>query len=439
MSNSTVAIVGAPNVGKSTLFNRLLGRRRAIVSDLPGVTRDRIAAACDLFGTPVTLVDTGGVSAATSDDLARSVRKEALKAVEEGDLILFVVDARAGLTAIDLEVAALLRASRKPIIAVANKIDAAGLEGHEFELYRLGLGEVVPLSAEQGRGFDDLVDRIRGTLPAAAPSAEELAVPLAIVGRPNVGKSSLFNRFVGQERVLVTPIPGTTRDPVDAVFAYAGVRYRVVDTAGIRRRAGRGEEVERVSVLKARQALGEADVAVALIDASVGVEHQDRAILGLVRQSRVPAVVAANKIDLLAPGARGALRERLGEMQAALSFASHVPLLPVSALTGQGVGELLDAVTALRQEGLRRFEGADLNRALEEITREKQPPSEGGRPVRFYSLAQTGAAPPRFAVFSNGRRVHPTYKRFMERRLRALLGLVSSPLVLSFRRRGSSR
>jgi GTP-binding protein len=439
MSNSTVTIVGAPNVGKSTLFNRLLGRRRAIVSDRPGVTRDRIAAECDLFGRAITLVDTGGVGAPAADDLARSVRREALKAVEEGDLVLFVVDARAGLTAIDLEVAALLRASRKPIIAVANKIDAAGLEGHEFELYRLGLGEVVPLSAEQGRGLDDLVDRIRGVLPAAAPATETRAVPLAIVGRPNVGKSSLFNRFVRQERALVTPIPGTTRDPVDALFDHGGVTYRVVDTAGIRRRAGRGEEVERVSVLKAREALREAQIVVALIDASVGVEHQDRAMLGLVRQSRVPAVVAANKIDLLQSGERGALRERLGEMRAALSFASYVPLVPVSALTGRGVGEVLEAVAALRLEGLRRFEGADLGRALERVTREKQPPAEGGRPVRFYSMAQTGTAPLRFAIFTNGGRVHPTYRRFMEGRFRNLLGLVSSPLLLGFRRRGRSR
>lgn len=435
----TVAIVGAPNVGKSTLFNRMLCRRRAIVSDRPGVTRDRIAARCDLFGVAITLVDTGGVGPSMADGLALSVRREALKAVEEADLILFVVDARAGLTAIDLEVASLLRASRKPIVAVANKIDAASLEGHEFELYRLGLGEVVPLSAEQGRGLDQLADRIRGALPVAAPDEDARAVPLAIVGRPNVGKSSLFNRFVRQERALVTPIPGTTRDPVDATFVHAGVNYRVIDTAGIRRRAARGEDVERVSVLKAQQALREAESAVVLIDASAGVEHQDRAILGLVRQSRVPAVVAANKIDLLTSAPGGSLRGRLREIRAALSFASYVPLVPVSALTGRGVADLLGAVAALREEGLRRFSTADLNRALREIIRERQPPAAGGREVRFYSMTQTGTTPLRFVVSSNERRVHATYRRFMEGRLRSRLGLAASPVLLSFRRSGPSR
>src|SRR5262245_8565044 len=262
-----VAIVGAPNVGKSTLFNRLLGRRQAIVADVPGVTRDRLMAECELDGRRVTLVDTGGVVSGPQDDLGRRVRDEALKAVETADLIVFVIDARAGLTASDEHVGALLRASGRPTVAVANKIDSRGQEGFEFDLYRLGLGEVVPVSGEQGRGIGDLVERIAAALPERAEEAEEPGIPLAIIGRPNVGKSSLFNRIVRSERSVVSETPGTTRDPVDAIFEHGGVLWRIVDTAGIRRRLGGAESIEWVSVLKARQALERAAFVIALVDA----------------------------------------------------------------------------------------------------------------------------------------------------------------------------
>jgi len=434
-----VAIVGAPNVGKSTLFNRMLGRRQAIVSDLPGVTRDRISASCDLYSDRVTLVDTGGVVPGATDDLTRRVRAEALKAVEEADLILFVVDARSGLTAVDLEVASLLRVSGKRVLTVANKIDAASLEGSEWEAHRLGLGEVVPLSAEQGRGLDELVDRVRATLPPRAPTEEKRGIPLAIIGRPNVGKSSLFNRIVHEERAVVAPEPGTTRDPIDALFEHRGVLYRVIDTAGIRRRAkSSGEEVEWVSVLKARQALDEAEIAIALVDASVALGHQDLALLGLMAQGHTPAVLAANKIDRLGERA-GALEEALASIGGALRFAPHVTVVPISALTGQGIPRLLDAVERVREESRRSFPTADLNRALAGVLREKQPPSDGGKEVRFYYMTQTGGPPPRLAIFGNGRRVDASYQRFMESRLRQRLGLDATPLVLSFRRRRASR
>src|SRR5712691_1121137 len=307
-----VAIVGAPNVGKSTLFNRLLGRRQAIVSDRPGVTRDRIAAECDLFGLRVALIDTGGVVTG--------------EAVEESDLILFVVDARAGLTATEQDVAELLRGSGKPVVTVANKIDASSLEGLELDLYRLGLGDVVAVSAEQGRGVDDLVERIRGILPPSVDGETPRGVPLAIIGRPNVGKSSLFNRIVGDDRALVSPAPGTTRDPVDATFVRAGVLYRIIDTAGIRRRAGRGEEVEWVGVLKARRAVAEAEITIAMVDAGEGVGHQDLALLGLIGEARSPAILAVNKIDLLPSRGESAPR-RLREIREAVRFSPHVPVI----------------------------------------------------------------------------------------------------------------
>src|SRR2546426_2804011 len=326
----------------------MLGHRKAIVSDEPGATRDRNTARCDLFGVTATIVDTGGMVSPAADGLAGQVRLEALKAVEAADVILFLVDARTGLTGLDVELASILRASGKPLIPVANKIDAESLEGHEFEAYRLGLGDVVPISAEEGRGLDELIDRIVRVLPARPATAQDESVPLAIVGRPNVGKSSLFNRLVRDERALVAPLPGTTRDPVDALFEHAGTTYRIIDTAGIRRRARRGEEIEWVSVLKARRALEEAEIAIAMADASGQVGHQDMAILGLIGQEHTPAVVAANKTDLLRAGDR-ALRARLDEIRRTLGFAPHVPVVPVSALTGEGVRVLLETVAVLRE------------------------------------------------------------------------------------------
>jgi GTP-binding protein len=411
----------------------MLGRRKAIVSDVPGVTRDRNAADCDLYGTRVTLVDTGGVVQGASDDLTQQVRREALKAVEEADVILLVMDARNGVTGLDLEVARLLRSSGKPIIPVANKIDAGSLEGLEADAYRLGLGEVAPISAEQGRGVDDLIDRLVKELPESTASIAPEGVPVAIVGRPNVGKSSLFNRLLNERRALVTPIPGTTRDPVDALFEHAGSTYRVIDTAGIRRRAGRSEEIERVSVLMAKRALQEAAVAIVLVDAGSEIGHQDRAILGLVAEGHTPAVVAANKVDLL-PSTGGALAKRLDEIREALGFASYIPIVPLSALKGTGMDTLLATLDTVRGESLRRFTTTDLNRALQEIVGEKQPPADAGREVRFYYMTQGGGGPPRFIVFGNGRQISEPYRRYMAGRLRTRLGLSYSPIILSFRR-----
>jgi GTP-binding protein len=349
MPYPVVAIVGAPNVGKSTLFNRLLGRRQAIVADFPGVTRDRLTADTEILGRQVTLVDTGGVVAGATDDLTRRVGEEALKAVEVADVILFMIDARAGLTAADEHVGRILRTSGRSIVPVANKIDSRGQEGFEFELYRLGLGEVVPVSAEQGNGIAELLEAIVAALPAEGEKPPQPGVALAIIGRPNVGKSSLFNRILEEERSVVSEIPGTTRDPVDATFTRDGILYRIVDTAGIRRRLGGVDTIEWVSVLKARQALERAEVAIALLDATREIEHQDRALMGLVIASRRPAVVALNKIDLLDPVKRpiGALIETLREE---FRFSPWVPVVPISALTGSGLGALLTMVARVQAD-----------------------------------------------------------------------------------------
>ena len=433
-----VAIVGAPNVGKSTLFNRILGRRRAIVSDRPGVTRDRIAAECDLFGSKVILVDTGGVVSGQTDDLARRVRGEALKAVGEADLILFVVDARSGLTATDHEVVSILRRSGKPVLTLANKIDAASLEGLELDLHRIGLGEIHAVSAEQGRGLDEVIEQILKTLPAPISREGAAGVPIAIIGRPNVGKSSLFNRIVHEDRALVSATPGTTRDPVDATFRRAGVLYRIVDTAGIRRRARGSGDIEWVSVLKAKQAVEEAEIVVAMVDGSDEIGHQDLALLGLVTGQGIPAVLAVNKVDRL-PARPGALPGRLRAIRNALRFSQHVPVVGISATTGAGVERLLRTIDRLREETHRRFPTAVLNRALQALVRERQPPSDRGRDVRFYYMTQVGEAPARFVVFGNGRRVGAPYRRFMESRLRDLLGVTASPLTFTFRRSRNAR
>lgn len=433
-----VAIVGAPNAGKSTLFNRLIGKRKAIVDEMPGVTRDRITSEAEFDGRRLILVDTGGVVPGETDNLTRRVRDEALKAVAGADLILFVIDARAGLTAIDLEVAGLLRSSGRRILPVANKIDAASVEGLELDLYRLGLGEVIPLSAEQARGLDLLVDRVNELLPKSEVVEDASAIPLALIGRPNVGKSSLFNHMVSEERSLVDPQPGTTRDPVDAIFTVRETRYRIIDTAGIRRRARTGGAVEWVSVVKARQALDEAEIAILLSDVSEEISHQDLALLGLVGERRTPAILALNKIDLL-PDRGPALRDRIEAMREAMRFASHVPVVPISALTGDGVSSLLERLEDLRDQIHRQFSTAQLNRALNSIVNEKHPPSDRGRPVRLFYMTQAGTAPPRFFLFSNGGRVGVAYRRFLVSRLRDHLDLGLSPLALRIRRRPSSR
>ncbi len=438
MPHPVVAIVGAPNVGKSTLFNRLLGRRQAIVADQPGVTRDRLMSDCELGGRIVTLVDTGGVVTGPKDDLGKRVRAEALKAIEAADVILYIIDSRAGLTGSDEHVATLLRASGRPIIPVANKIDSRGQEGYQFEMYRLGLGDVVPVSAEQGRGIDDLTDAILAHLPASVPVDSTIGVPLAIIGRPNVGKSSLFNRIIRDERSVVSEMPGTTRDPVDATFTLNDTIYRILDTAGIRRRTAGAGEVEWVSVLKARQALEGSEIVIALVDGVEGVQHQDRALLGLVTDSHKPAVLAVNKIDLFDPNGPSA-EARAASMREELRFSRHVPAIPLSAKTGKGLGTLLKTLALVREQSLRRFPTTDLNRALKAVIAEKHPPADGGREVRFHYISQAPGAPPCFVVFGNGRRVDPAYRRYMEGRLRERLGLDLSPITLLFRRRKDSR
>lgn len=434
-----VAIVGAPNVGKSRLFNRLTGQQRSIVHDRPGVTRDRVEGIGEWSGRRFRIVDTGGLAPGGTDELTSGVERQVLKGIEEASLVVLVVDGRAGLSPLDESLAKLLRRASRPILLAVNKVDAPGQEGRLSDFFRLGFAEPIPISAEEGRGLGTLADSIVELLPApaAGPETEKTApLPslLGIVGKPNVGKSTLFNRLVGEERAVVSSLPGTTRDPVDAEFCHLRRRYRIVDTAGVRRKARpEGEEVEMLSIERALSAMKRSDLVVVLMDALQPVTHQDLAVLGACQRVRRPIVVAANKVDRLpgGPAGREVLREAI---RSALHFALETPVLMLSARTGEGVDELLDVLDRMADESSRHVPTPDLNRALEEAVRGRSPAGRDRIP-RLYYITQTGTSPPSFVVFTNGASIDASYRRYLARHLRQALGFSLTPIALRFRRR----
>ena len=429
-----VAIVGAPNVGKSRLFNRLTGRH-TIVHDRPGVTRDRIEAPCDWAGRTFRVLDTGGMVPGGDDALTLAVQRQVLKGVEEASLLLFVVDGRQGRTPHDQALARLLRKSGRPILLAVNKVDAEGQEGRLAEFFALGFDPPFPISAEQGRGVATLLDQIVAELPEAPkillPEERSHRVRLAVVGRPNVGKSTLFNRLAGYERSVVDRDPGTTRDPVDMEFAHAGRLYQLVDTAGVRRKARvEGEEVEVESVSRTLAVMKGADMVLVVLDAVEPATHQDRAVLGEALKTKRPALVVLNKIDRL----DGAGAARYDEIRSRLHFSPDIPVAPVSALRGDGLASLLDLLDAVAGECSKEFPTSVLNVALEEAVR-RRAPSGKPRPPRFYYVTQTGTYPPSFLVFSNGITVDASYRRFLVRCLKQTLGLQWAPIAIKFRRK----
>ena len=438
-----VVIVGAPNVGKSRLFNRLTGGHRSIVHDHPGVTRDRILAICEWTGHRFNLVDTGGLIPGSPDRLTAGVERQVRRGIRDADLLLFVVDGRAGLTPLDERLASLFRKSSRPLLLAVNKLDSPGQDGHVADFFPLGFQDPLPISAEEGRGVGTLLDAIQQRLPSEFarqlpdPWMDPIpAVSLAIVGRPNVGKSTLFNLLLGDERSLVSAIPGTTRDPVDAEFTHRGRRYRIVDTAGLRRKLrSRGEEVEAQSAARTLAALKLCDLAIVLMDATEPVTHQDLAVVGACQKVRRPSVVVLNKTDLVAGGA-ARRRTLLLEARDRLQFAEAPPLVTLSALQGAGVKELLDRLERMAEETTRRFPTRVLNRALSEAVRQRSPSGKDKIP-RLYYITQTGGSPPSFVVFTNGAAIDSTYRRYLARRLRNALGLASTPVSLRFRARPS--
>lgn len=434
-----VAIVGRPNVGKSTFINRLVGSREAIVHDLPGVTRDRLYLRADWNGRDFIVVDTGGIVPGTDEELLQSVEKQARVAIQEADVIVFVVDGEAGVTPVDEDIANLLRTAKKPLVLAVNKLDNVSEDPKANDFYELGLGEPRPISAMHGLGIGDLLDDIvRGFAPPGEePPPEELRV--AIVGKPNAGKSSLTNTLLGQERMIVSPVAGTTRDAIDSRVEVDGKAYVLVDTAGIRRRAKVDYGVEQFSVVRSLKAIERADVVVMLIDATEGVTDQDQRIAGIAEDSGKALVVVVNKWDLVPkdtytmPTFRKKLEEELRHVKWA-----HV--LFISALTGQRVDQVLKAADAAAEQNQRRITTGVLNEVIAEATTMNPPPASHGRRLRIYYASQVSTVPPTFLMFSNEPKlVGEHYKRYLENKVREAFGFEGTPIRLVFRPRREKR
>jgi GTPase len=430
----TVAIVGFPNVGKSTLVNRLTGTRAAVVHELPGVTRDRKELVCEWRDTRFRLIDTGGVDIADADPVTRSIAEQAREAVTDADLVLLVVDAQIGITPGDEEVAQILRESHKPVLVIANKIDDPRQESLALELHRLGLGDPIPISGLHGHGTGDLLDEILDRLEAhglrSGPELPEDAIRVAILGRPNVGKSSLLNKLVGRERVIVSEIPGTTRDSIDTVLERGDRTFVLVDTAGLRRKRRHRQGIEYYSELRALEAAERADVALVLIDASEGVVDQDLAVADIARKAGCATLVVLSKWDVsqvAIEDVRGRLRRRLRQRPA---------FIAVSAKSGRGLERLLDSVVELFDRYRTRVPTPELNRALEDLRERRQPPARNGRRLNLLYAAQIHVRPPRFRIFVNDPGlVTRDYGYWIENELRERFGLDGVPVSIDFVRR----
>ncbi len=430
----SVAVVGFPNVGKSTLVNRLSATRQAVVFETPGVTRDRKDVVCEWAGRRFVLVDTGGVDVADPSPITRQVAEQARRAVEEADLVLLVVDARAGITPGDEEIAAILRRARKPVLVLANKVDDPRRDLDAVEFHALGLGDPVPVSALHGHGTGDLLDRVVGELERLGrpgrDDVDEDAVRVAILGRPNVGKSSLLNAIAGEERVIVSEVPGTTRDAIDTVVRRGDTTLVLVDTAGLRRKRRQRQGIEYYSELRALQAAERADVALVLVDSSEGVVDQDLAVADVARTAGCSTLVVLSKWDIATVG----LEDVRPRLEARLR--QRPPLVAVSAKTGRGVARLLDRIDGLFEKHVARIATRELNRALQELRGERPGPAKRGRRLNLLYATQTGVRPPRFRIFVNDPELLTRdYAYWVENRLRERFELRGVPVVIDFARR----
>jgi GTP-binding protein len=439
----TVVLVGRPNVGKSTLFNRITGSRHAIVNPIAGTTRDTIEQPADWQGTAFSLVDTGGMFGATTDPIHEQVVEHGRRAIAAADIVVFVVDGREGLVPGDLEIAAALRAGDRPVLIAANKTDDRRAKGRSVEFYELGFEPIVEIAAEHGDGVADLLDEIVARFPeghhrGAAP-ARESETRIAIVGRPNVGKSSLVNRLLKEERSIVSDIPGTTRDTVDAVLKWHKRNFRILDTAGIRRpgRVARAGQVETVSVVLARRAIEQADVAVLVIDATEGATDQDATIAGEAENTGCSVIIVANKWDLMKGRGQDYSKEFDDKLRQQIKFLEYAQILHLSARTGERTPKLLEAIDRVAAARMRRIPTSELNRFVQAVTAVHPPASPGRRQVRILYAAQTGVAPPEFVFFTNvATSFHFSYERYLMNRLRESFGMEGTPIRIKVRRRG---
>ena len=441
MSKPIVAIVGRPNVGKSTLFNALAGEQIAIVKDYPGVTRDRIYADATWLNYSFTLVDTGGIEPKTDDILLKSMREQAEIAIETADVIIFLVDVRQGLVDSDYNVADMLRRSKKPIVLAVNKVDDfKQLQADVYEFYNLGIGEPIPIASTGKLGFGELLDEVIKHFPEGADEQEEDERPrIAIVGRPNSGKSSLINRLAGEERCIVSDIAGTTRDAIDTEIKYEGRDYVFVDTAGLRRKSKIKEDLERYSIIRTVSAVEKSDVVVLMIDAVEGVTEQDAKIIGIAHERGRGIVIAVNKWDAIEKDDKTMYRYR-DEIVRVLSFIPYAEILFISALTGQRVTKLFESIDVVLENQSLRVKTGVLNEIMSEAVALQQPPTDKGKRLKLYYITQTGIKPPTFVIFCNDKELfHFSYQRYIENKIREAFGFSGTSIKFIIRERNENK
>ena len=433
-----IAIVGRPNVGKSMLFNKLIGRRLSIVEDTPGVTRDRIYGESDWCGRKFTLVDTGGIEPNTDNEILTFMREQAQIAIDNATVIVLVVDSKTGMTAADQEVANMLQRSKKPIVLAVNKMDSTGTVDPEFyEFYNLGLGDPIAVSAVHGHGTGDLLDACMKYFPPEDESEEDDdVIQVAIIGKHNVGKSSLTNRILGQERVIVSNVAGTTRDAIDSYFENETGKYNFIDTAGMRKKSKVDDAIEKYSVLRATMAIERSDVCLILIDANDGVTEQDTKIAGLAHEAGKACIIGVNKWDAVEKDGKTMDRIR-EEIRRDLSYMPYVPFLFILALTGQRVNRLFELINYVHNQASTRITTGMLNSVLADAQTRVQPPTDKGRRLKIYYMTQVGIKPPHFVIFCNDKKLfHFSYQRYLENQIRSVFGLEGTPVILSIRQKG---
>lgn len=439
MPKPTVAIVGRPNVGKSTLFNKLSGERISIVEDTPGVTRDRIYNEIEWSGREMLLVDTGGIEPKTNDEMLKYMRLQAEIAIETADVVIFMTDVRTGLTADDRDIARMLLKAKKKTVLCVNKVDSVGALPSEFyEFYELGfIGEPIAVSSTHGTGTGDLLDEVVSLLPETdGDETDDDRVKVAVIGKPNAGKSSIINRILGEERLIVSNVPGTTRDAVNTLLDNEYGKYVFIDTAGIRKKAKVDDRIEKYSVLRAKMSVEKADVCVLMIDAEKGITDQDEHIAGLAHESGKPSVIVVNKWDLIEKDDNTA-KEFTDKIRVALSYMSYAPILFVSAKTGQRTEKLFEFINYVYEQSNLRISTGMLNDVLNDAVTKVQSPSDKGRRLKIYYMTQIQVAPPTFVIFCNERELfHFSYQRYIENQLRTVFGFNGTPIKIIIRQKG---